>query len=270
MTRWWLVAPLASCIGVAESSSPEKTSSHDAGTAVALDAGAEEDAGAGLTDAGQWDAGASDAGRSTPDAGATLVVDAGTLDAGTVADAGVDAGVPQLPECQGGSIDRLASWSAPEGLLETATGVRWNVLFEENGRRVARVRFLGNDWHGILVMLTNKPDAAPRAQQVVDARSSAGFVVTYRSTADLHLQLRAFDSWGGPNLYAATMPSTHGALATLRLPLVASAWRSLFQPPTFTFEQTLAQLRNVTIVGNEPNEVQVEGLRLEGYVPACP
>lgn len=266
--RWWFVAlPLLSCLGIASETERAPRSAEDAG--LERDAGAElDDAGfvepvdGGVTDGGARDAGGGDGGSLSMDAGSPR-------DAG-FADAGLDAGISSLVECPGGSIDRLTSWSAPEGMLETATGVRWNLLFPENGRRVARVKFLGNDWHGILVMMTNEPDAAPRARQIVDARTSAGFTVTYRSTADLHLQLRAFDSWGGPNLYAATIPSSHGAVAIVQLPLVASQWHSLFQAPVFTFEQTLEQLRGVTIVGNEPNDVDLLGLRLDGYVPSCP
>lgn len=216
-----------------------------------------------------------DGGPDASLADASPPLDATPADLGWPDAAPADAG-DELPltECAIPSIDRLTDWSAPEGDLETASGVRYTLLVPEgaSGHYVARVHFLGSDWHAALVSLTNANVSTPRSEAIVDASASPGMVVTYSATSDLWVQLRSYDSFGGPNLYAASLPSTNGQISTLHLSFDRSitAWNSLFQAPDLSYPETLTQLRAVTFVDNSENELAFYGLRIQGYEPACP
>lgn len=229
---------------------------------------------------------------SGDDAGAPVVVDSGEVDASVAPDAGSadaavrfdagapldaglsqdDAGLPQLTECNVPSIDRLTDWSAPEGVLETASGVRWTLLVPEGQRQAAKVHFLGNDWHGALAMLTNANFMTPRSEAIVDATNARELVLTYSATSNFWMQLRSYDSFGGPNLFATEIPSTGGQRATVHLSFDRSVttWESLFQSPDLSYAQTLAQLRAVAFVDDSENDLTFYGLRIDGYVPRCP
>ena len=110
-------------------------------------------------------------------------------------------------ECSTPSIDRLQQWLASgEGATEPATGS----ILVPRGRHdyTAKIKFLANDWHVMVLWLGNKFEAQ------ADLARSKGFWMTYRATDDLWVQLRPASHWSGGDKWATKIPSTGGKLRT--------------------------------------------------------
>ena len=110
-------------------------------------------------------------------------------------------------ECATPSIDRLQQWLASgEGATEPATGS----ILVPKGRHdyAAKIKFLANDWHVMVLWLGNKFEAQ------ADLSRSDGFLMTYRATDDLYVQLRPASDWSGGAKWVTKIPSTRGRLVT--------------------------------------------------------
>lgn len=172
-------------------------------------------------------------------------------------------GLPAIEECQGApSVDRFTQWIASgEGLTEPKTG---SILVKEGDDYVAKVRFIGSDWHVIPVYLANK------FGDTVDLTTNKGITLTYSATAELHVQLRSESHWSGGAQYATTIPSTNGQKETRFFSFAEAGWASLFDAPALSYADTLKEGMGLVFVGNSENNVVVYGMRLDSYMPPCP
>ncbi len=208
------------------------------------------------TDPPAVDAGAAAADARPPTPGPDAAVDVGD---------GVDASVPTpLTECPGSpSIDRLQQWLASgEGVTIPATG---SMLVPEGDHYVARIEFVGSDWHVAVVWLGNQFEAS------VDLSGSSGFSLTYAATDDFYVQLRPAAHWSGGDKYVALLPSTDGAVQTRTIAFDPSAWTTLPElgVPSYPFAEAVADARGLVFVGRTPNALEFRGLRVDGYEPPC-
>ena len=167
-------------------------------------------------------------------------------------------------ECATPSIDRLQQWLASgEGVTEPAIG---SILVPRRHHgHTAKIKFLANDWHVMVVWLGNKFEAE------ADLSRSKGFWLTYRATADLHVQLRPASDWSGGDKWATPIPSTHGKLVRKFFSFKADNWTTLPElgAPDYPLSEALDDARGLVFVGKTPNELEFQGLRIDGYRPPC-
>ncbi|MGV9366317.1 hypothetical protein [Amycolatopsis sp. NPDC003731] len=166
-------------------------------------------------------------------------------------------------ECASPSIDRLQQWLASgEGTTVPATG---SLLVPEGRRYAARVTFLNAEWHVAVVWLGNRFEAQ------ADLSRSAGFLLTYRATEDLYVQLRPASHWSGGDKWLTLVPSTGGRLVTKFFSFSPRRWTSLPElgTPSYSFASALREARGLVFVGKTPNELEFRGLRIDGYRPPC-
>ena len=123
---------------------------------------------------------------------------------------------------------------------------------------------MGSGWHVVPVLVTNQ------FGKTADFTSAPGITLTYRATADLHVQIRSGSHWNGGDQWAADVPSTSGVKQTLTIPFEASKWKSLFGAPAQTLADTLKEVQGLVFVGDSANTVVFYGLRIQGFEPACP
>jgi hypothetical protein len=167
---------------------------------------------------------------------------------------------PPIEECAMPSVDRLTQWTRGEGVFAPASG---SLLMKEGADYVAKIQFVGSDWHVLPVLIANKFDVS------VDLSKSAGFTLTYSATSDMHVQLRTKSHWSGGDQYALDIPSTGGAVQTKTFTFAEANWKSIFGPPALSFADTLKEGMGFVFVGNSENTVAFSGLRIDGYVPPC-
>jgi hypothetical protein len=167
---------------------------------------------------------------------------------------------PPIEECATPSVDRLTQWNRGEGVFAPASG---SLLMKEGADYVAKVQFVGSDWHVLPVLITNMFGTA------TDLSKSAGFTLTYSATSDLHVQLRTKSHWSGGDQYAIDIPSTGGAVQTKTFTFAEANWKSIFGPPALSFADTLKEGMGFVFVGNSENTLVFSGLRIGGYVPPC-
>ena len=168
-------------------------------------------------------------------------------------------------ECATPSIDRLQQWLASgEGTTVPATG---SLLVPVRGKKTyaARVSFLNDEWHVVVVWLGNEFEAQ------ADLSRSAGFRLTYRATEDLYVQLRPASHWSGGAQWATRIPATHGRTVTRFFSFRPQAWSSVPElgAPAHTFASALGEARGLVFVGKTANEIEVRGLRVDRYTPPC-
>jgi hypothetical protein len=166
-------------------------------------------------------------------------------------------------ECATPSIDRLQQWLASgEGTTVPATG---SLLVPSGRRYTARVTFLNAEWHVAVVWLGNRFEAQ------ADLSRSAGFLLTYRATEDLYVQLRPASHWSGGDKWLTRVPSTGGRLVTRFFSFSPRKWTSLPElgTPPYSFASALKEARGLVFVGKTPNELEFRGLRVDGYRPPC-
>lgn len=172
-------------------------------------------------------------------------------------------GLPPIEECTGTpSVDRFTQWVASgEGLTEPATGT---IVTMQGGEYVAKVHFVGSEWHVIPVYVANK------FGDTADLSTSKGITLTYSATAELHLQLRSETKWSGGDQYATTIASTNGQKETRFFSFEAAGWQSLFGTPELSWADTLKEGMGLVFVGNSENDVVFYGMRIDGWTPPCP
>jgi hypothetical protein len=166
-------------------------------------------------------------------------------------------------ECATPSIDRLQQWLASgEGTTVPATG---SLLVPAGRRYAAEVTFLNAEWHVAVVWLGNRFEAQ------ADLSRSAGFLLTYRATDDLYVQLRPASHWSGGAQWLTPVPSTGGRLVTKFFSFSPRRWTSLPElgTPSYPFASALREARGLVFVGKTPNELEFRGLRIDGYRPPC-
>ncbi|MBG0561512.1 hypothetical protein [Actinoplanes aureus] len=180
-----------------------------------------------------------------------------------VAPAAAAPGHPR--ECATPSIDRLQQWLASgEGTTVPATG---SLLVPVRGgaRYTAKVTFLNDEWHVVVVWLGNEFEAE------ADLSESAGFRLTYSATDDLYVQLRPASHWSGGAQWVTRIPSTHGRMVTRFFSFRPQAWTALPElgTPAHSFESAISEARGLVFVGKTANELEFRGLRVNRYTPPC-
>jgi hypothetical protein len=178
-------------------------------------------------------------------------------------DAGPDDGLPPLEECATASIDRIQQWLASgEGQTVPATGT---MLARDGQKNVARIQFVGAEWHVAVVWIGNQFEAQ------FDLTASRSFTLTYRATDDLWVQMRPGAHWSGGDKYVQRIPSTGGQLATRTFSFEASAWTTLPElgAPSYPYAEALRDVRGLVFVGETPNTIEFQGLRIDGFTPPC-
>ena len=173
---------------------------------------------------------------------------------------------PRLMECTMPSIDRVQVWVAAmgEGNMAPAGG---SILVREGDHYVGKIELFGSDWHVVPVYPTNTQGAG-----MVDLSMSAGFNLTYSATSDFYVQMRPSNHFGGGTQWGSKIPSTMGATQTKFIALTRASWGAipgLSPVPSWTFEESLAQVRAFVFVGNMPNKITFYGLRFDNFVPMC-
>ncbi|WP_370467629.1 hypothetical protein [Lentzea flava] len=167
-------------------------------------------------------------------------------------------------ECDTPSIDRLQQWLASgEGATEPATG---SILVPRNRHDYsAKIKFLAHDWHVMVVWLGNRFEAQ------ADLTESRGFWMTYRATADLHVQLRPASHWSGGDKWVTRIPSTGGRLVKRFFSFAERYWTTLPElgKPAYPLAEALDDARGLVFVGKTPNDLEFQGLRIDGYRPPC-
>ena len=167
-------------------------------------------------------------------------------------------------ECATASIDRYQQWLASgEGTTVPATGSL--LVPARHHRYAAKVTFVNAEWHVAVVWLANAFEAQ------ADLSRSAGFLLTYRATDDLYVQLRPASHWSGGAQWVTRVPSTGGRLVTRFFSLRPQAWTSLPElgAPAHSFATALGEARGLVFVGKTANELEFRGLRVDGYTPPC-
>ncbi len=259
---WWLAAWAA--LGC-QSSEPGEDPSPAGGGSLPIGGMSPQAGGIGSQ------AGAAYGGRSSAgDGGGGSAASAGagrggSSTGGVTGSAGTGGGTSLTPleECATPpSLDRLTQWLASgEGLTEPKTG---SILVNEGSGYVARVHFIGSEWHVIPVYIANQ------FGRVADLSASRGITLTYSATADLHVQLRSQSHWSGGAQYATGIASTAGVKTTRFFSFDQADWKSLFDAPAISFSDTLKEGMGLVFVGNSENEVVIYGLRIDAWTPPCP
>jgi hypothetical protein len=166
-------------------------------------------------------------------------------------------------ECATPSIDRLQQWLASgEGTTVPATG---SLLVREGNRYAAKVTFLNEEWHVVVVWLANQFEAQ------ADLSESSGFWLTYSATDDLYVQLRPASHWSGGDKWLTLVPSTGGKLVRKFFSFSPRKWTTLPElgTPSYSFASALTEARGFVFVGKTPNKLEFRGLRIDGYRPPC-
>ncbi|MEU4425053.1 hypothetical protein AB0F81_30905 [Actinoplanes sp. NPDC024001] len=170
-----------------------------------------------------------------------------------------------LRECATPSIHRLQHWLASgEGTTVPATGSML-VPIRGTARYTAKISFLNDEWHVAVVWLDNQFEGQ------ADLSRSAGFLLTYSATNDLHVQLRPASHWSGGAQWATRVPSTRGRMVTRFFSLRPQAWSAVPElgAPAHSFESAVNEARGLVFVGKTANELEFRGLRIHRYTPTC-
>jgi hypothetical protein len=185
----------------------------------------------------------------------------GTPDAGPDAMAAGDAG-PTLMECPKPSIDRITAWNATgEGTTKPMSG---SLLVKEGDHYVAKQEFVGGGWHVLEVFIANAYGAS------ADLTNDASFTLTYSSTSDLWLQMRASNHYSGGAQWVTKIPSTGGQKMTATFSLDPSKWTTIeLGKPSWSYAEARQKACGFVFVGDKPNMIAFWSLRFEKYVPMC-
>lgn len=167
-------------------------------------------------------------------------------------------------ECKTPSIDRLQQWIASgEGATEPATGS----ILVPLGRHdhTAKIKFLADDWAVMVVWLGNEFEAQ------ADLTRSRGFWMTYRATSDLYAQLRPASHWSGGDKWVTKIPSTRGKIVKRFFGFHPDKWTTLPElgKPAYPLGEALKDARGLVFVGKTKNDLEFQGLKIDGYRPPC-
>jgi hypothetical protein len=197
-------------------------------------------------------------GSVSPDA-AVIAADTGV--APPDAAAGADA-EPALMECPKPSIDRITAWNATgEGTTRPMSG---SLLVKEGDHYVAKQEFVGGGWHVLEVFIANAYGA------MADLTNSASFTLTYSSTNDLWLQMRAANHYSGGAQWVTKIPSTGGQMMKQTFSFAPANWVTIeLGKPSWSYAEARKAACGFVFVGDKPNVITFRGLRIDGYVPMC-
>jgi len=167
-----------------------------------------------------------------------------------------------LMECPKPSIDRITAWNATgEGTTKPMSG---SLLVKEGDHYVAKQEFVGGGWHVLEVFVANAYGSS------ADLTNDASFTLTYSSTNDLWLQMRAANHYSGGAQWVTKIPSTGGQMMKQTFSLDASQWTTIeLGKPSWTYEEARKAACGFVFVGDKPNLISFWGLRFEKYVPMC-
>jgi hypothetical protein len=116
----------------------------------------------------------------------------------------------------------------------------------------------------MVLFLSNVREAAR------DLRTSAGFTVTYSSTAEMFIQLRGTVQRDGGNQYHAVLPATAGAMMKRSVRFVRDDWTFRLGATTQMFTDVLRTAVLFNFISMPANDVTIYDIRFDNYVPACP
>ena len=161
------------------------------------------------------------------------------------------------------AVSRLQKWTASEGTMQPSNGE--SILTKEGNDPIAKVDFIGNDWHVVPIWLKNQFDAE------VDLSKSKGMTLIYSATADLYVQMRPSFEWSGGNKYLAKLPSTGGSYKTLFIDFQATSWTTLdaLGKPSYSWAETIQKARGLVLVGHLAGTMKFKSLVIDGYEPPC-
>jgi hypothetical protein len=201
---------------------------------------------------------------SPPDAAPTSSPDAGV----SVADGAApsdDGGLAPLMECTKPSLDRIESWNATgEGSTKPMSG---SLLVKMGDHYVATEEFVGSGWHVLETWPGNSYDV------MSDFTSSSGFWLTYSSTADLWVQMRAGGShYSGGEQWVTPIPSTNGQMKRAFFSFDTSKWSwltALGNMPKLSYPDTRKIVTGMLFVGDKPNKITFYEFRFDNFTPPC-
>jgi hypothetical protein len=179
-----------------------------------------------------------------------------------------DGGLPPLMECSVPSIDRITGFhSTGEGttvpMKEDGT-----LLVKEGDHYVAKEKFLNNEWHVLEIVITKGIETKPPA----DLSKSTGITLTYNTTADLYFQMRSQSHWNGGAHWTTPVPSSKGQTVTKFFPFGAANWKAApgLEAADQSYDLTIKEVVGLMLIGQNPNDITISGMRIDGYVPPCP
>jgi hypothetical protein len=217
----------------------------------------------GASTGGSPGTGGASTGGATGTGGASTGGSSGAPDAGEGPDTGATAdAAPGLMECAKPSIDRITAWNATgEGTTKPMSG---SLLVKEGDHYVAKQEFVGGGWHVLEVFVANAYGSS------ADLTNDASFTLTYSSTSDLWLQMRASNHYSGGAQWVTKIPSTGGQKMTQTFSLDPSKWTTIeLGKPSWSYAEARQKACGFVFVGDKPNLISFWGLRFEKYVPMC-
>jgi hypothetical protein len=171
-----------------------------------------------------------------------------------------------LTECNTPSIDRFQFWTAHANTVPAPGG---NILVNEAGQFVAKVRFTGADWGELVLAIANMPGRADSLPGI-DLSNSAGLTITYSATALLYVQIRGAVQRERGDQHHVLLPATGGETKSLSFRFLPEDWRfAPLGPPRVTLPDVLKSVVIFNFVGRTANDIVIHGLRLDRYAPAC-
>jgi hypothetical protein len=171
---------------------------------------------------------------------------------------------PPLAACAKPSVDHLTQFLAWSGTTTPPTGS--NAISKDGNKTVGKISFKNcTGWCQLVVPINNSLGAQ------VDLSKSAGFLITYSSTADINMQMRPASRYDGGDKWLAFLPSTGGQMKELFYPFLPEAWYWLNRlgKPTYPFTTAVKDVRSFVFVSQVPNELTFYGFRIDGHDPAC-
>jgi hypothetical protein len=137
------------------------------------------------------------------------------------------------------------------------------VLLDDSGETLASFSFTGSGWGVVAVWLFNTWGDS------VDLTSSAGFSVTYSSTAEFFIAMRPAHDWSGGHHYRAAFPATGGETQTVSVSFDAENWEQPDWAEAMEYAPDLADVQGFTITTFDPGNFEFHGLRIDGHSPPC-
>lgn len=175
-----------------------------------------------------------------------------------------DPVVSNLGDCPAGAaVNQLQKWWSAEGNM--IPGPTTNIVQKENGQSIAKVTFVGTDWHVVPVWLGNTYEYTTNLSQ------SKGLTLTYKAPGDFYIQLRPAAYWSGGAKHGAKFLASPDKFTTVTLPFDERHWTQIpgLGAPPFSFATALADARGLVIVGKNPGEYVFSSMLVEGFTPPC-
>lgn len=172
--------------------------------------------------------------------------------------------VSNLADCPtSAAINQLQKWWAAEGNM--IPGPTTNIVQKEGGKSIAKVTFVGSDWHVVPVWLGNTYDFTTNLSK------SKGLTLTYKAPGDFFIQLRPAAYWSGGAKHGAKFLASPDKFTTVTIPFDEQHWTQIpgLGAPPFSFATALADARGLVIVGKNPGEYVFTSMLVEGFTPPC-